>query len=122
MQFGRGKPSAGAFFDSDFSTIDDILAVSLIYGMQAKNDCRVAVFTMSRPDLATAGFVDMVERFYHGPSGNFSQIPAIGMRTSGNAGVTPAAFTAPFQKKKPDGTPLYTNEVKRVLDTGDPNT
>jgi hypothetical protein len=63
-----------------------------------------------------------VERFYHGPAGNFSQLPPIGMRTEGAPGITPAAFTAPFSRMKPDGTPVYRNEVKRVLDTGDPNT
>jgi hypothetical protein len=122
MQFLRPKPPAGAFFDSGFATIDDLLSVALLYGLQGKNDCRVAILTMSRPDLATAGFVDAVERFYHGPAGNFSQLPPIGMRTEGAAGVTLAAFTAPFAKTKPDGTPVYRNEVKRALDTGDPNT
>ena len=39
MQFGRGgKPSAGAFYDSDFSTIDTFLAQALLHGMQGKND------------------------------------------------------------------------------------
>ena len=41
MQFGRGKPSAGAFYDSDFTTIDQVLAVGLLNGLQGKNDLRV---------------------------------------------------------------------------------
>jgi hypothetical protein len=123
MQFGRGgKPSAGAFFDTDFSTIDSVLAVALLHGMQGKNDCRVAIVTMSRPNLAVAGFADMVERFYRGPAGNFAQVPPIGMHTEGNPGDTPAAFTKPFGLKKPDGKPTYTNRVKTIIDTGDPNT
>jgi inosine-uridine nucleoside N-ribohydrolase len=118
-----GRPQAqGAFFDTDFATIDDLLAVSLLYGLQAKNDCRVAVVTMSRPNLAVAGFADAVVRFYHGPAGNFSQLPPIGMRTQGSAGETSPAFTSPFEKKKPDGTPIYKNQVRSVIDTGDPVT
>ena len=96
MQFGRGKPSAGAFFDSDFSTIDSVLAQGLLHGLQGKNDCRVAIVTMSRPNLAVAGFADMVERYYRGPAGTFAQVPPMGMRTVGQPGETSAAFTAPF--------------------------
>lgn len=122
MQFAKGKPAAGAFFDSDFSTIDSLLAVSLLYGLQGKNDCRVAIMTMSRPNLAVAGFADAVERFYKGPAGNFSQVPPIGMRTEGAPGETSPAFTVPFQKKNPDGMPVYRNEVKTVIETADPST
>jgi len=123
MQFGRGgKPAAGAFFDSDFTTIDSVLAVSLLHGMQAKNDCRVAIVTMSRSNLAVAGYLDALERFYRGPAAVFAQVPPIGMRTGGAPGETSRAFTAPFDLKGPDGQPLYHNQVKRVLETGDPLT
>ena len=122
MQFGRGKPSVGAFFDSDFTSIDSLLALAVLYGLQGKNDCRVATVTMSRPNLAVAGFADAVVRFYHGPAANFAQLPPVGMRTEGAAGETSPAFTVPFEKKKVDGTPVYKNAVKSVIDTGDPNT
>jgi hypothetical protein len=117
MQFGRGKPSAGAFYDSGFNTIDEVLAVGLLNGLQGKNDCRVAIVTMSRPNLAVCGYIDLVERYYRGPAGNFAQVPPIGMRTAGSAGETSAAFTAPFANN-----PKRVNKVKTVIDTGDPNT
>jgi len=122
QDFGRGKPPAGAFFDTDFSTIDSVLAIALLHGLQGKNDCRVAIVTMSRPNLAVAGFADAVERYYRGPAGNFAQVPPIGMRTTGLPGETSPAFTAPFQKTKPDGTAVYKNEVRSVIETGDPQT
>jgi len=123
MQFGRGgKPSAGAFFDTDFATIDTYLAQALLHGLQGKNDCRVAIVTMSRPNLAVAGFADAVERYYRGPAGNFAQVPPMGMRTEGAPGETPVGVTAPFQKPGPDGKPLHVNKVRTVIDTGDPNT
>jgi len=121
-QPGAGKPAAGAFFDTDFSTIDSVLATALLYGLQGSNDCRVAIISLSRPNLAVAGFADAVERFYHGPAATFAQLPPIGMITEGSPGETSPAFVAPFQKKKPDGTPVYKNEVKTVIETGDPNT
>ena len=120
-QFG-GRQSAGAFFDTDFSGIDSLLAVSLLYGLQGKGDCRVAVITMSRPNLQVAGFADAVQRFYHGPAGNFSELPPIGMRTEGAPGETSAAFTAPLARKRPDGSPVYRNQVRSVIDTADPAT
>lgn len=119
--FGRGKPSPGAFFDSDFTTIDSLLAIGVMNGLQGKDECRIVAVSMSRPNLAVAGFVDAVERYYHGPAGNFSQIPPVGMRTAGSPGVTSPAFTAPFLRKKPDGTPVYKNQVKSAIDTADPN-
>ena len=121
-QFGLEKPAAGAFFDTDFSTIDSLLAVGVLHGLQGKNDCRVAIVTMSRPNLAVAGFADAVERYYRGPAGNFAQVPPIGMNALGSPGETSPAFVMPFQKKKADGTAVYKNEVKTVIDTGDPNT
>jgi hypothetical protein len=121
-QFGKGKPAAGAFYDSDFSTIDSILAQGLLHGLQGKNDCRVAIVTMSRPNLAVAGFADMVERYYRGPAANFAQVPPMGMRTTGKPGETPSAVTEPFARMKADGKPMFENHVKRVLDTGDPDT
>jgi hypothetical protein len=68
------------------------------------------------------GFVDEVQRFYHGPAANFAQLPAIGMNTAGTPGDTSPAFVAPFQKTKPDGSVVYKNQVKSVIDTGDPCT
>jgi len=122
MQFGRGKPSAGGFLDSDFRSMDTVLAVSLLYGMQAKNDCRVAMLAMSRQDLKTAGYLDMVNRFYHGPSANFNQLQPVGMPTAGKPGEPPPPFVSVFERKKADGTPAYKNEVKSVIETGDPTT
>jgi hypothetical protein len=122
QDFGKAKPPAGAFFDTDFSTIDSVLALAVLHGLQSKNHCRFAIVTMSRPNLAVAGFIDTVERFYRGPAGNFAQVPPVGMITTGAAGDTSPAFTVPFQKMRPDGTPVYKNEVKTVIQTGDPNT
>ncbi len=122
MQFGRGKPAPGAFFDSDFESVDTLLAVSLLHALQGKGECRVAIVTVSRNSLKVAGFVDMVERFYRGPAAVFAQVPPPGMITKGEAGTISPGLTEPFTKKKADGSPLFVNKVERVLDTGDPST
>ena len=95
MQFGRGKPANGAFFDSDFLSVDSLVAVALLHGLQQKGECRVAIVTVSRPNLKVVAYVDAVERFYRGPAGNFAQVPPTGMSTTGEEGPTSPAFTAP---------------------------
>src|SRR5258708_27297377 len=92
----RGRPAAGAFFDSAFINIDSLLAVALLHGLQGKTECRVAVVTISRPNLKVAGLVDVVERFYRGPAAVFAQVPPPGMITKGDEGTTSPAFTEPF--------------------------
>src|SRR4051794_22195825 len=111
MQFGRGKPAPGAFFDSDFTEIECLLAVALLHGLQGKSECRVAVVTISRPNLKVAGLVDAVERFYRGPAAVFAQVPPPGMITKGEEGATSPAFTEPFKRRKADGSPAYVNKI-----------
>lgn len=122
MQFGKGKPAPGVFIDSDFSTIDSVLAVALIYGMQDKNECRMVTISMSRASIPAAAYLDVVERFYHGPAGNFAQLPAIGVPDRGATLVTPAAYVTPLKRVKPDGSPTYNVQVTRMVDTADPCT
>jgi len=122
MQFRKSKPAPGVFIDSDFSTIDSVLAVAVIYGMQDKNECRMVTISMSRSSLPAAAYLDVVERFFHGPAGNFSQLPAIGMPDRGAPLVTPAAYVMPLKRMKADGSPAYKVQVTRLVDTADPCT
>lgn len=122
MQFGRGKPSAGVFYDSDFRDMDSVLGISMFYGMQNKNDCRVALICMSRADLKSAGYLDLVNRFYHGPAAVFNQLQPIGMPADARPTPAPEPFVKTFDRKKADGTPAYVNQVKTVIETADPNT
>ena len=42
MQFGQGKPPVGTVFDCDMgNSIDDALALAMLYGFQGKNETRV---------------------------------------------------------------------------------
>lgn len=122
MQFKKGKPAPGIFIDSDFQTIDSVLAIALVYGMQNKNDCRMVTISMSGASIPAAAYLDIVERFYHGPAGNFAQLAAIGVPERGRPLVTPAAYVEPLKRVKPDGSPAYRVEVTRMVDTADPRT
>ncbi|HWE48367.1 MAG TPA: hypothetical protein VG273_01170 [Bryobacteraceae bacterium] len=69
-----------------------------------------------------AAYLDVVERFFHGPAANFSQLPAIGVPERGKPLVTPAAYVEPLKRVKADGSPAYNVEITRIVDTADPCT
>src|SRR5690349_37342 len=88
MQFGgQGKPSVGVIFDADLgNTIDDALALALLYGLQGKNESRVISVSVSKPSVKAAAFADALVRFYTGEPGPFGGgYQAIGLSTAGRA-------------------------------------
>jgi len=116
MQFGS-KPSPGVILDSSMgNTIDDPLALALLYGLQAKGECRVAAVTTSKPCLSSAAFCDLLVRFFTGDPGPFGVPAAIGMATSGTDTKETPLLAAPLAK------PNYARGVRKLNDTADPQT
>ena len=77
MQFGQVKPSPGVIFDADLgNTIDDALALALLYGLQGKNESRVVSVTVTKSTIKAAEFADTLVRFYTGEPGPFAGCPA----------------------------------------------
>ena len=73
MQFQpQGKPSVGIVFDADFgNTIDDALALAMLYGFQGKNEARVLSVSTTKSSLNAAIFADVLVRFYTGEPSPF---------------------------------------------------
>jgi hypothetical protein len=114
MQFGS-KPSPGVVFDSSMgSTIDDALALALLYGLQGKGESRVVAVTTSKPCLSSAAFCDLLVRFYTGDPGPFGVPAAIGMATSGTDTKETPLLAAPLAK------PNYVRGIRKLNDTADP--
>src|ERR1039457_7544200 len=82
MQFpSQSKPPVGIVFDADLgNTIDDALALAMLYGFQGKNESRVLSVSTTKSSLAAAIFADVLVRFYTGEPGPFA--PAIPDRKS----------------------------------------
>ena len=126
---GRGgaRPPVGIAFEGDFGNrIDAVLAVAMLNGLIAKTEARRIALSVSRPNIKAAQLADVVSGFYvgraiAGPGGGVGGNPAgmIGMPETGPAGEDPAPITATLAKKGPDGNPLYTSQVVRLLDTAD---
>lgn len=115
MQFsGQAKPPVGVVFDSDMGAgIDRALALALLYGLDGKNECRVAGLSVSRHDLHAAAFCEAVARFYAGAPSPFLRIPPIGMAAWGPAETSPPMVAEPASKHK--------HGIASLLDTAEPH-
>ena len=61
------KPPLGVIFDCDLgNSIDDALAMALLYGFDGKNEARAVSMSISKPNLKAAAFCDAIGRFYAG--------------------------------------------------------
>lgn len=99
----------GVLFDAAFGdTLDDLLSLCLLYGLDNRNECRVASLSTSKDSLGSAGLLDLMQKLYGGR-------PApIGM-TMGN----PArAEESAMLKAALAGQSIA---VKNMLDTAEPH-
>ncbi|MGI8990801.1 MAG: hypothetical protein ACR2I2_14645 [Bryobacteraceae bacterium] len=118
--FGQGKPPVGIVFDTIMGrSIDEALALALIYGFDGKNEARLISVSVENPDLKAAAFCDIMARFYAGAINPefrafFRGLP-IGLSTDRKAPSeeTPM-LTAPLAKAAvPSG-------IQKLTDTADP--
>jgi predicted phage tail protein len=125
MQFGNAKPPLGVVFDCDMGeSIDDALALAVLYGLDGKNECRVVAVSTTNPTLASAAFCEVVGRFYAGAvSAQFmasGRTLPVGMATSGIPQMETPMLTAPLSRKGADGAPVYPHGIQKLVDTADP--
>jgi hypothetical protein len=98
----------GVVFDAPFGdNLDDLLALSLLYLLDSKNECRVASLTTSKENLASAGLYEVFQKLYGG------RPTAIGMSTSGGRKQTGALLGAAVE-----GQAI---SVKSKIDTAEPH-
>ena len=125
MQFpGQGKPPVGIIFDSDMgNSIDDALALALLYGFDGKNEARVVSISVSKPNLKAAAFCETVGRFYAGTVssgfGAFGRTLPIGLSSAGKMPEDTPMLTVPLSKRNADGAPLYEHGIHKLTDTAE---
>jgi len=125
MQFGPGRPPVGTVFDCDMgNSIDDALALAMLYGLQGKNETRVLSVSVTKPNLKAAAFCDVLSRFYMGEPGPFGGSLPVGMATTGktpqNTAEDTPMLTAPLSRKTPEGKPAYSRSIEKLNDTAEP--
>jgi inosine-uridine nucleoside N-ribohydrolase len=125
MQFpGQGKPPVGIIFDSDMgNSIDDGLALALLYGFEGKNEARVVSVSVSKPNLKAAAFCETIGRFYagavSGAFGGFGRTLPIGLASDGKMPEDTPMLTVPLSKRNAEGAPVYEHGIHNLNDTAE---
>ncbi|MGH9674617.1 MAG: nucleoside hydrolase [Bryobacteraceae bacterium] len=125
MQFpGQGRPPAGVVFDCDMgNSIDDALALALLYGLEGKNEARLVSISVSKPNLNAAAFCEAVGRFYAGPvSGAFGAVGRtlpVGLALKGPNPEDTPMLMEPLKKKNAEGAPAYNHGIRKTTDTAE---
>ena len=116
MQFqSPGRPPVGVVFDADLgNTIDDALALAMLFGFQGKSESRVLSVSTTKSSLAAAMFADVLVRFYTGEPGPFAPAIPIGLSLSGNMSAPNPMLDAVV------GNPTYPRTIVKMNDTADP--
>jgi inosine-uridine nucleoside N-ribohydrolase len=125
MQFpGRGRPSVGIVFDCDMgNSIDDVLALAMLYVYDNKGDIRVVSVSTSKPNLKSAAFCEVMGQFYSGAvSGAFGgrgRTLPVGMAVKSKMEDDTPMLLAPLGRKTGDGKPLYNHGIEKLTDTAE---
>ena len=125
MQFpGQGKPPVGIIFDSDMgNSIDDALALALLYGFDGKNEARVVSVSVSKPNLKAAAFCETLGRLYagavSGAFGGFGRTLPIGLAAPGKMDEDTPMLTVPLAKRNAEGAPVYDHGIHKLNDTAE---
>jgi hypothetical protein len=116
MQFqSQAKPPIGIVFDADLgNTIDDALALAMLFGFQGKNESRVLSVSTTKSSLAAAIFADVLVRFYTGEPGPFAPAIPIGLSLSGQMSAPNPMLDAVA------GNARYARTIVKMNDTADP--
>ncbi|MEW5977704.1 MAG: nucleoside hydrolase [Acidobacteriota bacterium] len=118
-------PPVAVVFDCDMGTsIDDALALALLYGFDGMKEARVVSVSVSRPSLSAAAFCEVMGRFYSGAvDGAFASqrrtLP-VGLFSEGQPPADTAMLAAPLSKRNDDGTLVYPHDIEKLNDTADP--
>jgi hypothetical protein len=116
MQF-EGKQPLGVVYMTSMDRPDAVLALALLYGLQAKRESRIGSVCLNGPgaSLGAAIFCDLVQRFYTpGPMRNANQTLLPGLALDG-----PLPPDSPMIAAAVSQT-AYVRSVKRTSDTSLP--
>jgi hypothetical protein len=108
-------------FDSSFDDgIDQVLALAMLFGLQSKTQARLASVSVSRNDLKTASFLDLIARFYAGEQTGAGGFPPRTYLPAGMYADGPASKAAPAMLEAVLSKTIYKRGVEKLNDTADP--
>ena len=124
QQQPRPRPPVGVIFDCDMgNSVDDAIALSVLYGLDGKDECRVVSISTSKPNLKSAAMCEVIGRFYSGAvSGAFAAVGRslpTGMAVKGALPEDTKILDAVLGKMGGDGKPVYQHGITKMVDTAE---
>jgi hypothetical protein len=125
MQFqGQGKPAVGIIFDCDMgNSVDDVLALAMLYALEGKNESRVVGVSVSKANLKAAALCETIGRFYGGEVsaafGAVGRTLPVGLAVDGRMPEDTPMILGTLSKMTPDGKPLYRHGIEKLTDTAE---
>jgi hypothetical protein len=118
------KSSVGIIFDCGLGdSIDEALALALLYGLDGKNEARVISLSVSKPNLKSAALCEAIARFYGGASsgafGAVGRTLPVGLADEGKSPEDTPMLTVPLSRLNADGAPLYSHGIEKLSDTAE---
>ena len=121
---GQERPPVGIIFDCGLgNSIDEALALALLYGLDGKNEARVISLSVSKPNLKAAALCEAIARFYGGASsgafGAVGRTLPVGLADEGKSPEDTPMLTVPLSKLNEAGAPLYSHGIEKPTDTAE---
>lgn len=118
------KQPVGIIIDCGLgNSIDEVLALALLYGLDGKREARVVALSVSKPNLKAAALCEAIGRFYAGAAnGGFGAIGrtlSVGLAEAGKLPEDTPMLTAPLSRRNEEGKPLYSHGIEKFTDTAE---
>jgi hypothetical protein len=118
------KTPIGIAFDCGLGdSIDEALALALLYGLEGKNEARVISLSVSKPNLKAAALCEAIARFYNGASsgafGAVGRTLPVGLADEGKSKEDTPMLTVPLSRLNGEGAPLYNHGIDNLNDTAE---
>jgi mono/diheme cytochrome c family protein len=114
-------PVPAIIFDSSFDEgIDQVLALAMLFGLQTKGQARLASVSISRNDVKSASFLDLMARFYAGEQTGAGGFPPRTYLPAGMYADGPASKSVPPMLEAVLSKAVYKRGVEKLNDTADP--
>lgn len=121
---GKEKPPVGIIFDCGLgASIDEVLALAMLYGLAGANEARVISLSVSKPNLKAAALCEAIARFYgvasSGAFGAVGRTMPVGLADEGKYPEDTPMLAVPLSKRNGEGAPLYNHGIEKLSDTAE---
>jgi hypothetical protein len=118
------KQPVGVIFDCGMgNSIDEALALALLYGLDGKSEARVVALSVSKPNLKAAALCEAIGRFYAGASnggfGAMGRTLPVGLADVGKLPHDTPMLTVPLSRRNEEGKQLYASGIEKLTDTAE---